>query len=181
MTKKHVISMMVLVTMVGCASVTPTRYYTLDMTPSGKVTPSGALHVDRVNLSQALSRKEILIKKSPTEVEYYAADQWVAGLDQLVAQKLNAEFGHAVSSDQTIISLSIDVQAFEQIDTEEGADAYLQIIVDALQNNRERTTFTEVFEIRTTLTSQKPVDVVQALSDGLEEVAVKIAEKRQSN
>ena len=177
--KKNILCIAILVAMAGCASVTPTRYYTLNMTPSANATSTAALQVDRVIVSQALSRKEILIKKSTTEVEYYASDQWVAGLDQLVAQKLNAEFGHPSAENANVIPLFVTVQGFEQIDTASGADAFLQLVIEARkpgESVRDQPFFSQVFEIRKSISGNKAPDVVQALSAGLEEVALQLAE-----
>ena len=79
------------------------------MEPSGDGgDPAVNLVVERVRMTEALSRSEIMVLASPTRIEYYATDQWAGDLAELVRQKLKTEFGPAVEG-QTDSGVSVTV------------------------------------------------------------------------
>ena len=86
---KHVcLTLLVAGLMAGCASAPGPNLYTLNMAPSAEASSVVNITVGRLRVAEALQNKRILIKKSPTEIEYYAAAQWAAGLDELLAGAL---------------------------------------------------------------------------------------------
>ena len=104
----------------GCLSTPEARYYTLDMQSSGKVTTTMFnLEVERIQVTEALARTDILIKKSATEIEYYALDRWAARLDELLAEKLQAEFGPTEAKRDTYLVRG-KLLACEQVDYARG-------------------------------------------------------------
>lgn len=111
-----------LIAVAGCASGPATRYYTLDMKSSGGAKPAVNVSVDIFRVAEALARRNILIMKKPTQIEYYAVDEWAAGLEEIVAEKLNAEFGPRQDGRKTIV-LSGAIHAFGQVDTPGGVEA----------------------------------------------------------
>ncbi|GMW01073.1 MAG: hypothetical protein AMXMBFR84_22100 [Candidatus Hydrogenedentota bacterium] len=111
---------------VGCASTPPTRLYTLDMTPTGLAKPECNIEVDHMRVHETLNRMDILILKSPTEVEYYASDDWAASLTELVSEKLKAEFGNPQEGRTTVLATG-KVLAFGQNDTKEGPKGHVKI------------------------------------------------------
>jgi len=113
---------------VGCTSTPAPRYYTLDMTPSTQRELPCNIMVDRLRPAESLVRSDILIHKTPTQVEYYALDRWAASLGELVAHKLNAEFGPIDEQRETIF-LTGEILAFEQVDVPGGAQAHINIEV----------------------------------------------------
>jgi len=161
----------------GCASVSPV-YYTLDMTPSGNVAP-GPHHLVAAHFTvgEALISRQLLIKKSAVEVEYYAASEWAAGVDKLVAEKLQTEWGTYGGQDRSL-DVSGIVQAFEQIDTPQGADAHAKLAI-AIRNAGESryapALLEKVYQCRRPADDATSLAVVEALNRCLEQIAAEIA------
>ncbi len=106
----------------GCASVPQYRYYTIDMTPRAELTPPVRIEGVRIfTINQALQRPEIMIRTSPTQIEYYAIDRWASGLEEQIAEKINTEFASA-SSDLQLFNITATLMAFEQVDTPAGPE-----------------------------------------------------------
>lgn len=113
----------------GCVSAPKLAYHTLDV-GTAPSTGDAAVNVvvDQIRVAEPLRRNDILIKKSPTEIEYYATHQWAASLSELVAQKLSAAFGPRNPEKDTIL-LYGTLLAFEQIDTPEGPKVHVRLDV----------------------------------------------------
>lgn len=161
----------------GCAHSPEPRFYTLDMTPSGKAAPSYNIEVERLRPHDALTRVDLMVKTSPTQIEYYALDRWAATLSELVPEKLRAEFGAPVAGRRTLV-LSGTILAFEQVDTEEGANAHVKLDLELRNEGDSRYAaplLQKVYEIAVPAGRPAPADVVRALSAGLEALAAQIA------
>jgi ABC-type uncharacterized transport system auxiliary subunit len=146
------------------------------MHPSGEIDPAVNLDVDRIRSSEALSRPRILVQISPTRVEYYAHDEWVGPLHELVAQKLEAEFGEG---DESVPALEItgDLLAFEQVDITGGANARVKLAVAfwPVGDHNDTPLMANVYEKQVPSGATTPAAVVEALSRALEAVAADIA------
>lgn len=158
----------------GCATTTVVHYYTLDMASSGHTAAAVNVAIDRLRCAEPLVRKEILIKKTPTEIEYYASDQWAAGVDEMVSEKLQEEFGPPLESRKTIL-ISGQIQAFEQIDTEGAPEAHVKLTVEFRADRYGETLLTKVYETRAPATDNSASAVVAGLSQALEQIAGQIA------
>lgn len=161
----------------GCASTSPS-YYTLDMTPRTLDT-TGSKHLVAAHFmaNESLTNRQILIKKSPVEVEYYAASEWAAGLDQIVAEKLQAEWGGDAGQEQSL-DVSGVILAFEQIDTPGGADAHLKLAITIRKAGESRyapALLEKTYQCRQAAAAPAPREVVLALNTCLETVAAEIA------
>lgn len=161
----------------GCASTPKVRYFTLDMESSGQSSPQVNLVVERIRVGEALARKDILIKKSPTEVEYYAAAQWAANLDELVANKLRSEFGPKHDGAVTVV-ITGELLAFEQVDVPGGAEAHVRLA--AMFHRPESASpqdlpFERIYDVRLRAASPAASAVVEALSRCLEQLAAAMA------
>ncbi|MCC6491159.1 MAG: membrane integrity-associated transporter subunit PqiC [Candidatus Hydrogenedentes bacterium] len=166
-----------LVLLAGCAHSPEPRFYTLDMTPSGKAAASCNIEVERLRPHDALTRVDLMVKTSPTQVEYYALDRWAATLSELVPEKLRAEFGAPLAGRRTLV-LSGTILAFEQVDTEEGANAHVKLDLELRNEGDSRYAaplLQKVYEIAVPAGQPAPADVVRALSSGLETLATQIA------
>src|SRR5690554_6802251 len=156
----------------GCATHSPARYYTLDMRPAGMASPSHSFQVTRFQVAQALSRDEIMIKMSPTEVEYYATDRWVAHIGELVARKLQVELEQENPVPGTSkLEVSGTIHAFEQVDTPSGAEVYvaLEIVVRKPTDSRHATPrFQRRYQENRATEAPGPAETVAALSRVLE-------------
>lgn len=160
----------------GCVSSPGMNLYTLNMEPSVQAGSPVNLALGRLRIAEALRGKQILIKKSPTEIEYYAASAWAAGLDELLAEKLAAEFGPKDPSRPTYI-LSGTLLAFQQVDTPTGAEAHVKLDL-AVRNegasHYSTPELTRIYEVRIPVASPTSGGVVEALSECLEKVAREI-------
>lgn len=163
--------------LVGCASVQQVDYYTLDMTSSGRVDAAITLLDVDVRPGEAVAKREIMIRVSPTEIEYYALHRWAADLSEQLSEKLKAEFGQPAPGDAWA-SIKGDLLAFEQVDTPEGADARVKMDLRIGLNDfdgKGSKTYTKVYEVVTHADAATPGAVVRALSSGVETIAAEIA------
>jgi len=126
----------VVVAFSGC-STTPPAYYTLDMRPSGTTESVANLSVGSIVIADAIAQRNVLIRKSPTEVEYYAVGEWAGSVDELIREKLEAEFGGPVAERRTLV-LTGRLLNFGQVDAPEGAVAHLKIAVEARETGKSR-------------------------------------------
>lgn len=162
----------------GCVSVTESNYFTLDMRSSGQVESSFALEDVRIRPGEAVSRPEIMIRTSPTEVEYYATQRWAADLGEQLGEKLKSEFGQPSGSSPGVKIVGT-LLAFEQIDTEGGADARVKLDVSvslASLNGESAISFSRIYEIVVRADEAAAPAVVRALSRGVESIAGELAE-----
>lgn len=161
----------------GCISTPPSQFYTLDMTPSGRAKPDINLEIETIEVAEALQRESILIMASTTTVEYYASEQWVAGLHELIRQKLEIELGPKREGQPTL-GMAVRVQSFGQVDGPEGmqAQASLGVKIRPLLSSRyEKPLFERIYTITKPVQAPSVSEVVVALSDCMEEIAVQIA------
>ena len=161
----------------ACASAPKINYYTLDMEASGTVDPPVNLKVEQVRTTDALSRSQIMVQTSPTRIVYYATDQWVGGLDQLVREKLAVEFGEPVEGRRTLL-VTVDVLACEQVDVAGGAEARMRLsatVRDPAQKLYRNALFEKTYEATRPATQASAGAVVEALSLCAEQIAAEIA------
>ena len=192
---KRIIATVVAGIVAGCAHSPAPRYYTLDMNRSEAAAASATrpcnIDVGRLRPGQALARTDILIKKSSTEVEYYVAERWAAGLDELVPQKLEVEFGPDAPGRPTIV-VSGTILAFEQVDPSAASKtgqtpgnsgreppsvhAKLDLAFHPEDASRyDKPLFEKVYDSWLPASSADPGAVVRALSEALEKLAADIA------
>lgn len=161
----------------GCVSVTESNYFTLDMRSSGQVESSFALEDVRIRPGEAVSRPEIMIRTSPTEVEYYATQRWAANLGEQLGEKLKSEFGEP-SGASLGVTISGTLLAFEQIDTAVGADARIKLDIYVSfpsQDGESTLSFSRIYETVVRADEAAASAVVRALSRGLESIAAELA------
>ncbi len=173
----RVLALSGLVALVGCTTTPAPRYYTLDMAPSGTVTPDCDFVVARIRATEPLARRDILVKKTPTEIEYYALEQWAADPGLLVSEKLAAELGHRPDAAKTI-AVSGEVLAFEQVDRQSGVEAHLKLYLEfrtAEQRPLDEPAMKRTYELYLPVQTPPPAGVVLALSKGLEQIAAAVA------
>lgn len=164
-----------LATMTACSSVPDSRYYTLDMNQSGTVEAPFQIEAGRFHANDALSKPEILIQATPTQIEYYALDQWASDLSEMIREKLQLEFGPAAAPKFRVEG---DILGFEQVDREGGADARVKLRIrayDALESRSSEPVFRKTYEESSPAAQATADEVVSALSDSLEVIAVQIA------
>jgi ABC-type uncharacterized transport system auxiliary subunit len=165
-----------LAVLTGCRSTPETRYYTLNMAPSGQAAPDFGLEVDRIRSAEPLARRNILVKKTSTEVEYYAVDQWAADPGELVNEKLSSEFGHRPDAQKRFL-VSGEVLAFEQIDTASGPEAHIKLDLEFRREDADRfdaPALKKTYELSLPAPGGGPSAVAEALSRGLEQIAAQV-------
>lgn len=161
-----------LAVLAGCATVPHISYYTLDMAPQAAAQGANIV-VDQIRVAEAVMRKEIMIKTTPTQVEYYAEAQWVAGLDELLTEKLATEFGTRDPKAEALF-LDANLLAFEQVDVNGAAEAHMKLAVTLTPAGEREPVFEKTYEI-TRPTAGTPAAVVETLSACVEEIAAQIA------
>jgi ABC-type uncharacterized transport system auxiliary subunit len=160
----------------ACARAPELRYYTLDMSSSTERSPKYNIEIDRLRPTEPLTRKDILIKKTSTQIEYYALDHWAADVGELVTEKLKAELG-ARRIGQETLTLNGTILAFEQVDVPGGAEASIKIDLELRKPGGSRYDepfLGKVYEVRLPAEAAAPDAIVNALSKGLEEIAGEI-------
>jgi len=164
----------------GCLPRTPPpSLHTLDMTPSGTARPNHNIDVDRLRPSEALGRKDILIMKSSTAVEYYKLAQWASNLGEIVPEKLEAEFGEDLQGRDTVL-ISGTILGFGLADLPKGGHE-AQIKLDLAfrwdgESLYDTPLLKRVYELNLPVESGSAGDLCKALSRGLETIAAQIAE-----
>lgn len=151
--------------------------HTLDMTPSGKAVARMNIDVAALRRSDALGRNSILIRPNATSVEYFPQDRWAANVSNLVAEKLEAEFGAPETGRETV-QLTGTIVAFERLDSAQGAAGHVKL--DAMlqgdsEGARERPLLWKMYEATAPAEDNSAAAVAVALSRALEEIAVSVA------
>jgi uncharacterized lipoprotein YmbA len=161
----------------ACASTPKINYYTFSVEPSGQSRPEVNLAVERLQTTEALSRSQILIRTSATEIEYYASDQWAGNLGELVQQKLVVEFGEPVEG-RRALRLSGVVLACEQVDLPGGAAARMKlrlVMRDTASKRYQMPLFEKTYTAQQAASRPSAAEVVVALSRCLEDIAAEVA------
>lgn len=157
----------------GCATSPSPNLYTVNMEPSAESGSPVNIAIARLRVAESLHNKRILIKKSPTEIEYYATAQWAASLDEILQEKLAAEFG-PMDTDRPTYALSGTLQAFEQVDRPDGAEAHVKLkleVREAGESQYSTPLIAKVYDVYLPVDGDTAGDVVKTLSACLEEVA----------
>jgi len=152
------------------------------MTYSGLAKPAINLKIETIEVAEALQRESILIMVAPTKAEYYASEQWVAGLHELVRQKLESELGPKREGLPTY-GMSVTVRSLGQIDAPDGTQtqASLDIEVRPLHESRYKEPLFEKIHSVTKEVREPSIDkVVMTLSRCREEIAAEIAADTQN-
>ena len=157
----------------GCATSPSPSLYTLNMAPSATAGSPVNITEGRLRIAESLHNKRILIKKSPTEIEYYATAQWAANLDELLREKLAAEFG-PFETDRPTYVISGSLQAFEQIDMPGGIEAHVKMALEVRKDGESQYSTPEisrVYVVTLPVANESAGNVVEVLSACLESVA----------
>lgn len=160
----------------GCASSAPAEYFTLDMRPSGAPAAPMNIEVGMISITEPLVQSNLLIKKSPTQVERYAMHQWAGGLDEMLKEKLANEFGPRAASDRTL-TLTGDLLAFEQVDVADGAEAHVKLAAELREAGKSRYTpalLKKTYDISVPAKAPEANEAVIALSRAVEQLAAQI-------
>ncbi len=162
----------------ACASAPVIHYYTFDMAPSGRSPAAVALRVRGFQTTEALGRRQILIQTSPTEIEYYATDQWAGDVGELVAQKLAAELGPA-APDAPVLAVTGTVVDCGQVDRPGGGAAArltLEVTIrDPAHQRFQPPLLVKTYRCELPAQQATPDAVARALSSCVDKVAAELA------
>ncbi len=168
-----------LLVLAGCVSSVPQfRYYTLDMSARSQGTGEIQLDSVRISVNEALSKPEILVRTSPTSVEYYALDRWASGLDQQITEKLKTEFA-SPGPGACRVNLDATLMAFEQVESPAGPEVRVKIDVHfdvregKLGNNSA--SFDRIYNLTEPAAASSAGAAVEALSRAVEAIAAQMA------
>lgn len=167
-----------LVNISGCLSSSPPpELYTLDMRNSGAPASTVGISVGLINVAEPLMQKNILIKTSPTQIEYYAVGQWAGGLDEMLREKLETEFGPRSAKERTLV-ISGNLLAFEQIDVPEGAVAHVKL--DAALHEAGKSRYSDallkkIYDVTVPTETADANGIATALSRAVEQLAAQVA------
>lgn len=170
-------ALVLLAGLTGCASA-PSEYYTLDMRPSGTVKSASNVVVGTILIPEVLAQKNLLIQKSPTQVEYYAVGEWAGSLDELFKNKLTAELGDPDAKGRTLV-LTGELKAFEQVDVPEGAVAHLKLDGEFRETGKSRYTrplLKKTYDITAPVNAPSANGTATALSRCVEKLAGQLAD-----
>ncbi len=161
--------------MAGCATSSPTpRLFTVDMSPSAEAGSPVNIRISRLRVAEPLQSKRILIKKSATEIEYYATAQWAANLDEVLREKMAAEFGPTDTERPTFV-LSGMLQSFEQVDMPgSGNEAHVKLALEVRKDGVSQYSppeISKIYEVSVPLEGESAGDVVDGLTTCLETIA----------
>lgn len=163
--------------MFGCASTPKFDYYTLDMTRSGRTEPNTVIAVEPLATAEELGGDRIFIQASPTRVEYFATDRWVAGVGELVQRKLAVELGSG-GPGAPGMRLSGTVLACGQVDTAAGRSAHVKLAI-ALEDRQVARShpplLEKTYEERCEVTGEGTEALAKAISRCVEAIATEIA------
>jgi len=180
--QRHGVAFVICLLAVGCAVTPSISYYTLDMTPATQDELDLNVVVEKMDVSEMLARKDILIRTSATEVEYYATHQWAASVDELVQEKLTAVLGPRVPDRKTLVVQGV-VQDFGQVDVEDGAEASVRLALefrDASARQYDAPLMEKVYVAREHAASASAPEVVRALSRCVDHIASEVLTDAQT-
>jgi ABC-type uncharacterized transport system auxiliary subunit len=144
------------------------------MQPRARVESPVRVSELRITVNHALSKPEILVRTSPTQVEYYALDRWASGLEEQVAEKLKTEFA-AVPTELPTVELEGKLMAFEQVDTPSGAEVRVKLEIVSQPPFKELhsifPSFRKIYEKTEPASAPTAAAAVAALSRATEAIA----------
>ena len=125
----HVLTCCVMVVVfTGCASSTPSRFYTLSSTLAPAVTPQAnyAISVGPVNVPAVVDRPQIVVRTGPNQVSIEEFDRW--------ASPLKEDIGRVVAKNLVSLLGTTQVSLFPQAT---AAGATYRVMIDVLRFDSE--------------------------------------------
>lgn len=161
----------------GCASTPKVRYYTLDMTPAGQAAPAVNIAIERLRESETLARRDLLVHKTATEIEYYANARWASAVNDMLAAKFQGTFGEKKAGRPSVLAWGTVLDC-GQVDAPSGTQAVLKVQLAFRMDGTsryEQPLLEKVYEEVRPAKAANPAAVVVALSECAEAIAAEIA------
>jgi hypothetical protein len=107
--KNRLLPVLALLTLAGCASSPPTRYFALDPAPPG-ASPAASqtdasaapVKVDAVHIPPALDRDSIVLGESDNQLQISSQDRWAGDLGEMIRRVLTQDLAQRLPSGMVI-------------------------------------------------------------------------------
>ncbi|HOK09525.1 MAG TPA: ABC-type transport auxiliary lipoprotein family protein [Candidatus Hydrogenedens sp.] len=158
---------------IGCISAPPLHYYTLEWSLKHQQDTSQPLwlQVASIKLAEPLKRKEIMIRKSPVEIEYYSTHLWASSLEELLTHKINQSFMcENLSKNTPDVYLHIDVLNFEVVEMSPQINVDVKFVVQFLNPENMKLITQKVYAVEKQPADKDVKEVVKTLSLCVDEI-----------
>jgi uncharacterized protein len=106
----RLIPLVALLTLVGCASSPPTRYFALDPVSAGAPAAAGAngtpVKVDAVHIPPALDRDSMVRGESDNQLQISSQDRWAGDLGEMIRRVLTQDLAQRLPSGMVVAPAS---------------------------------------------------------------------------
>ncbi|GEM_PF-1232652 len=160
----------------GCISAPALHYYTLENTikPIENEMPL-CLQVSSIRLTEALKRKEIMVRKNSVQIDYYSVHLWASSLEELITNRINQTFlCHQSPKNAPDYYLHIDVLNFEEIETPNLPIASIKLIVQFLNPVNMEVLSQKIYSVEKESPDKEVSELVKTFSSCIDEVISKI-------
>jgi uncharacterized protein len=99
------LALLALLTLAGCASSPPTRFFALDAVAPGAATPratGGPVKIDAVHIPPALDRDSMVRGESDNQLQISSQDRWAGDLGEMIGRVLTQDLAQRLPSGMVI-------------------------------------------------------------------------------
>jgi ABC-type uncharacterized transport system auxiliary subunit len=173
-----------LVLMGGCASAPVKQYFTLNYTPSEMARRSYisafpfTIRLKDFDIEDAYSRPQIVYRQNPFQLEYYSYKLWAVKPTRMITDLVQKHLldvsmvSHVVrrldEAYKPDYELGGVIEALEEYDSDKVWFAHLAIRIRLTRLSDSKTIYSRSFDKRKQVFSNKPEDVVKAMSEVME-------------
>jgi len=104
--KNQLIAVLALLTLAGCASSPPTRFFALDPVSPGSAAAaadtSAAVKVDAVHIPPALDRDSMVRGESDNQLQISSQDRWAGDLGEMIRRVLTQDLAQRLPSGMVV-------------------------------------------------------------------------------
>jgi uncharacterized lipoprotein YmbA len=108
--RNRLIPVLALVTLAGCASSPPTRFFALDPVSAGAAAAAGTagapVKVDAVHIPPALDRDSMVRGESNNQLQISSQDRWAGDLGEMIRRVLTQDLAQRLPSDMVVAPAS---------------------------------------------------------------------------
>lgn len=177
-----------LMLVVGCASTTEMRYYTLGDGGSSATSAADSarptIRVERLVVAEPYSDRRIVYRPSAIEVAYWEFQRWAEPPDKMITARLASNLSASglfqsvdsfpYSWERADMVLRGVVLAFEEIDGEDGWYGHVEMFLELVDRDAEESLWSSRFEAERKAERKDPDAVVEALAGALDEIAAEV-------
>ena len=108
--RNRLIPLVALLTLVGCASSPPTRFFALDPVSAGATAAAGAngtpVKVDAVHIPPALDRDSMVRGENDNQLQISSQDRWAGDLGEMIRRVLTQDLAQRLPSGMVVAPAS---------------------------------------------------------------------------